>query len=90
MAILGKIRERSIFLILVIGLALFAFVLSGVFDGCCSNSGPDDPIAIINDEEVDFEFFRQLVDQTERSYNYSTIQALNLVWNQFLRNTFNN
>ena len=43
--------------------------------------------AIINDEEVDFEFFRQLVDQTERSYNYSTIQALNLVWNQFLRNT---
>ena len=87
MAILGKIRERSIFLIIVIGLALFAFVISGVFDGSSSNSGPDDPIAIINDEEVDFEFFRQLVDQTERSYNYSTIQALNLVWNQFLRNT---
>ncbi len=87
MAILGKIREKSIFLIIVIGLALFAFVISGVFDGSSSNSGPDDPIAIINDEEVDFEFFRQLVDQTERSYNYSTIQALNLVWNQFLRNT---
>ena len=76
MAVLGKIREKSIFLIIVIGLALFAFVISGVFDGSSSNSGTDDPIAIINDEEVDFEFFRQLVDQTERTYNYSSIQAL--------------
>ena len=33
MAILGQIRSRSIFLIIVIGLALFAFVISGVFDG---------------------------------------------------------
>ena len=87
MAILGKIRERSIFLIIVIGLALFAFVISGVFDGSSSNSGPDDPIGIINDEELDFEFFRQLVDQTERSSNYSPIQSLNLVWNQIIRNT---
>ena len=31
MAVLGKIRQRSIFLILVIGMALFAFVISGVF-----------------------------------------------------------
>ena len=31
MAILGQIRKRSIFLIIVIGMALFAFVLSGVF-----------------------------------------------------------
>ena len=38
MAILGKIRERSIFLILVIGMALFAFVISGVFDGSGSVS----------------------------------------------------
>ena len=87
MAILGKIRERSIFLIIVIGLALFAFVISGVFDGGSSNLGPDDPIGIINDEEVDFELFRQLVDQTERSSNYSPIQSLNLVWDQFLRST---
>ena len=82
MAILGKIRERSIFLIIVIGLALFAFVISGVFDGGSSNLGPDDPIGIIN-----FELFRQLVDQTERSSNYSPIQSLNLVWDQFLRST---
>ena len=56
MAILGKIRQRSIFLILVIGMALFAFVISGVFDGNSSNSGANDPIAVINEEEVGVDF----------------------------------
>ena len=61
MAILGKIRQRSIFLILVIGMALFAFVISGVFDGSSSNTGPTAPIAVINDDEVELNYFRQLV-----------------------------
>ena len=87
MAVLGKIRQRSIFLILVIGMALFAFVISGVFDGSSSNTGPTDPIAVVNDEEIDVMFFRQMVEQTERTYNYSTLQSVNLVWNQALRNT---
>jgi peptidyl-prolyl cis-trans isomerase D len=87
MAILGKIRQRSIFLILVIGMALFAFVISGVFDANSSNGGPTDPIAMINDDEVELDFFRQMVEQTERAYNYSTLQSVNLVWNQALRNT---
>ena len=90
MAILGKIRQRSIFLILVIGMALFAFVISGVFDGNSVNSGPTDPIAVVNDEEIDLTFFRQMVEQTERTYNYSTLQSVNLVWNQALRNTIFN
>jgi len=90
MAILGKIRQRSIFLILVIGMALFAFVISGVFDGNSLNSGPTDPIAVVNDEEIDLTFFRQMVEQTERTYNYSTLQSVNLVWNQALRNTIFN
>ncbi len=87
MAVLGKIRQRSIFLILVIGMALFAFVISGVFDGNSANAGPTDPIAVVNDEEIDVMFFRQMVEQTERAYNYSTLQSVNLVWNQALRNT---
>ena len=87
MAVLGKIRQRSIFLILVIGMALFAFVISGVFGSNSANAGPTDPIAIINDDEVDINFFRQMVEQTERTYNYSTLQSVNLVWNQALRNT---
>ena len=87
MAVLGKIRQRSIFLILVIGMALFAFVISGVFGSNSANAGPNDPVAIINDDEVDINFFRQMVEQTERTYNYSTLQSVNLVWNQALRNT---
>ena len=87
MAVLGKIRQQSIILILVIGMALFAFVISGVFDGSSANNGPTDPIAVVNEEEIDITFFRQMVEQTERTYNYSTLQAVNLVWNQALRNT---
>ena len=49
MAILGKIRERSIFLILVIGMALFAFVISGVIDGNSQNIGLSEPVGIVND-----------------------------------------
>ena len=47
MAILGQIRKRSIFLIIVIGMALFAFVISGVFT---SNGGfgANKPIGEVN------------------------------------------
>ena len=31
-----------------------------------------------------------MVEQTERTYNYSTLQSVNLVWNQVLRNTIFN
>ena len=57
MAILSKIRERSIFLILVIGMALFAFVISGVIDGNSQNNSSSDPIGIINEEEIESDFF---------------------------------
>ena len=87
MAVLGKIRQQSIFLILVIGMALFAFVISGVFGANSATAGPTDPVAVINDDEVEINFFRQMVEQTERTYNYSTLQSVNLVWNQALRNT---
>jgi peptidyl-prolyl cis-trans isomerase D len=87
MAVLGQIRQRSVFLILVIGMALFAFVISGVFDGNSSGSSPSDPIAIVNDEEIELNYFRQLVENTERSYNFSTMQAVNSVWDQLIRVT---
>ena len=87
MAVLGQIRQRSVFLILVIGMALFAFVISGVFDGNTASSGPSDPIAVVNDEEIDLTYYRQLVENTERSYNLSTMQAVNSVWDQLLRAT---
>ena len=87
MAVLGQIRQRSVFLILVIGMALFAFVISGVFDGNSAAGSPSDPIAVVNDEEIELTFYRQLVENTERNYNISTMQAVNSVWDQLVRAT---
>lgn len=85
MAILGKIRQKSFFLILVIGLALFAFVISGAFGTGQGDTGPSDPIGVINEEEIPLDNFRMMVEQTQRAYGYSSLQAVNVVWNQFLR-----
>ena len=68
-------------------MALFAFVISGVFDGN-NTSSESDPIAVINEEEVDITFFRRMVEQAERSYNFSTtMQAVNSVWQDMIRLT---
>ena len=85
MAILGQIRKRSIFLILVIGMALFAFVISGVFT---SNGGfgSNKPIGEINGEEIDFEMFNSMVEQAQVVYGLNTIKAVNLAWEQGLQN----
>lgn len=87
MAVLGQIRQRSVFLILVIGMALFAFVISGVFDGNSANSSSSEPIGVVNDEEIELTLYRQLVENTERNYNISTMQAVNTVWDQLTRAT---
>jgi len=83
MAILGQIRSKSIFLIIVIGLALFAFVISGVFDG--KGYQAQQPVGVINGEEVLIEDFRGQVDFLERNYNQQGMLAVNNVWNQRLR-----
>ena len=84
MAILGQIRKRSIFLIIVIGMALFAFVISGVFT---SNGGfnSNQPIGEINGEDIDFEMFNLMVEQAQSVYGLNTIQAVNFAWNQGIR-----
>ena len=85
MAILGQIRKRSFFLILVIGMALFAFVISGVFT---SNGGfgSNKPIGEINGEEIDFEMFNSMVEQAQVVYGLNTIKAVNFAWEQGLQN----
>ena len=85
MAVLGQIRKRSIFLIIVIGMALFAFVISGVFT---SNGGfgANKPIGEINGEEIDYETFNMMVEQAQTVYGFNTINAVDLAWNQGIRN----
>ena len=85
MAVLGQIRKRSIFLIIVIGMALFAFVISGVFT---SNGGfgANKPIGEINGEEIDYETFNMMVEQAQNVYGLNTINAVDLAWNQGIKN----
>jgi peptidyl-prolyl cis-trans isomerase D len=80
MAILGKIRERSIFLIFIIGMALLAFVFTGVFDGNSTQS--QEPVLIVGDAEVGIDEFSRQVDFAERSYRMSSMQAVNFAFEQ--------
>ena len=89
MAILENIRKRTTILILIIGLALFAFVISGIFTN--SNTGGvkvGSSVAEINGEEVSIDEFRNKVDLTASRYGggASSMQMVNLVYNQEVRN----
>ncbi|MDD2985059.1 peptidylprolyl isomerase [Flavobacterium sp.] len=82
MAILGKIRQRSFILIVIIALALFSFVLADVINsgGFASTSNN---VGSINGKDIAFEEFRLKVANTEKSgQGMSTTQAVNRVWEQ--------
>ena len=90
MAILENIRKRTTVLILIIGLALFAFVISGVFtSGDLGGGKVGSSIAEINGEEISIDDFRQKIDIASRrsAPNTSTMQTVNQVWDQEVRNT---
>ena len=65
MAILGNLRKNSFVLIAVIGMALFAFVIAGVFDG--SGFQSPDPIGKVNGEELSITDFRNQMDVLKKS-----------------------
>ncbi|MEL4306633.1 peptidylprolyl isomerase [Joostella sp. CR20] len=86
MAILEKIRSRSLILILVIGLALFAFVISGIFT---KDSGTGKTtVGEVNGESISRQEFAYKVENASRRYgaNATTVQVVNQVWNQEVRN----
>ncbi|MGB7394493.1 MAG: peptidylprolyl isomerase [Pricia sp.] len=90
MAILESIRKQTTVLILIIGLALFAFVVSGVFTQDGLGGGKvGSSIGEINGTEVTIDEFRQKVDIASRNSgpNASTMQTVNQVWDQEVRNT---
>lgn len=83
MAILGKIRQRSFFLIVVIALALFAFVLMDLIQAG-GFGGSNSYVGSINGKDIPFEEFNLKVANTEKSGNngqgMSNTQAANQVW----------
>jgi peptidyl-prolyl cis-trans isomerase D len=85
MAILSKIRQRSILLVLIIALALFSFVLadvikSGGFGGGSNNIGS------VNGTKFEYQEFMNKVANAQKSQQgASNTQALNSVWEQEVR-----
>ena len=86
MAVLSKIRERSLFLIIIIALALFSFVLSGLFDGNLFNKTATS-IGEVNGEPISREEFAQQVEFNRNRSNgrSSNTQNVNNAWNTLVR-----
>ena len=86
MAILSKIRDRSMFLILIVGLALFAFVLDPSSIQSFFSSSKINSIGEVNGEEIDREAFIQQVEayRSQSGGRSSQIQAVNAVWNAMI------
>ena len=85
MAVLNKIRQRSVFLIVIIALALFSFVLADLIrNGGAISQKSQNTIATINGKEIDRTDFARKVEQASRNFgpNGSNMQAVNYVWNQ--------
>lgn len=84
MAILNKIRQRTVFLIVIIALALFSFVLADLIKqgGFTSNKSMSS-IGVVGDEDISREEFAQIVENRiqQTQGRTSTIQAVNQVWN---------
>lgn len=89
MAILENIRKRTTVLILIIGMALFAFVISGIFTGNdFGGAKVGSAVAEINDEEISIDEFRRRVERASRLSRGSTsMQLVNSIWSQVERNT---
>ncbi len=81
MAILSKIRERTVFLIIIIALALFSFVLADVINqGGFSGEKGATFIGSVNGDEINKESFSRQVENYNSQMGGSSMRNLNLVW----------
>ena len=82
MAVLQKIRQRSLLLILVIGFCLLAFIIGDLFNNGGLSSTSND-VGSINGKGISFEDFRIKVSNVEKSgQGVTSTQAANRVWDQ--------
>ncbi|MDX6746425.1 peptidylprolyl isomerase [Polaribacter sp. PL03] len=86
MAILSKIRERSMFLIIIIGLALFAFVLDPSTLGDFFSSNKVNEVGEVNGEAISTQEFAQALDtyKQQTGSRVSEMQAAKTVWNNIV------
>lgn len=90
MAILENIRKRTTVLILIIGLALFAFVISGIFSANgMSGEKTGTTVAEVNGKDISIDKFRREVEAASNRFGAgaTSMQVVNTVWDQEVRNT---
>jgi peptidylprolyl isomerase/peptidyl-prolyl cis-trans isomerase D len=86
MAILSKIRDRSMFLILIVGLALFAFVFDPGSIQRFFSASKTNEVGEVNGEVIGREDFASQVENYRSRYGsrVSQMQAVNAVWNSIV------
>ena len=89
MAILNNIRKRGIFLIIIIALALFAFIVSDSLTKGGGGQDVQDTVASINGTDLSRADFMGEVEAYQRQLgpNASTAQAMGVIWERELRST---
>ncbi len=82
MAVLQKIRQRSLLLIAVIGFSLLAFIVQDLYSN--GGFGNSKYIGSVNGKDISFEDFRVKVSNVEKSgqQGMTPTQAVNRVWDQ--------
>lgn len=87
MAVLNKIRQRSVFLIVIIALALFSFVLADVIRNGGFSNKAQTTIATINGTDLDRIEFMEQVEAYKRQLGPSanSSQAMNTIWDRELK-----
>lgn len=97
MAVLGKIRERSLLLIGIIGFALFAFIAEELFRSCESTRNEQNMRAgEVLGEKLDVNSFNAMVDeytsamkimQNREDFSADELsQIRDMAWNQYVQN----
>ena len=82
MAVLQKIRQRSLLLIAIIGFCLLAFIVGDIAKSGGLKSATKD-VGSVNGKDISFEDFRIKVSNVEKSQQGMTSTgAANTVWNQ--------
>jgi peptidyl-prolyl cis-trans isomerase D len=88
MAVLNKIRQRSLILILVIAMALFSFVIGDLFKNSDAlTGGAQDVVATVNGKDIMRDEFQRKVKsyQDRVGPSQTATQSMNAVYNQELR-----
>jgi peptidyl-prolyl cis-trans isomerase D len=86
MAILENIRKRTTVLILIIGLALFAFVISDVLTrGGMGGPKMGSSVGEVNGEPISIEEFRKSMEVASNQSQATSTQIVNAVWDREVR-----